>query len=70
MYLSPNDCSAEAPVLFFFLETFLLVNYTIQIQVNGIIFAILGLAFISYVLKRFSKSNQVYDEGDKEFYEA
>ncbi|CAD8091822.1 unnamed protein product [Paramecium primaurelia] len=62
MYMASNDCKSEAPVLYFFLETFLLVN--------GIIFAILFLAFVSYILKRFSKSQQVYDEGKDEFYDA
>ncbi|CAD8179583.1 unnamed protein product [Paramecium pentaurelia] len=62
IYQSPNDCQTEAPVLFFFLETFLLVN--------GIVFIILFLAFVSYILKRFSKSSQVYDENKEEFYDA
>ncbi|CAD8097369.1 unnamed protein product [Paramecium sonneborni] len=62
MYYAPNDCQMEAPVLFFFLEIFLLVN--------GIIYAILFLAFVSYLLKRFSKSQQVFDEKNNEFFDA
>ncbi|CAD8086829.1 unnamed protein product [Paramecium primaurelia] len=62
IYQSPNDCQTEVPVLFFFQETFLLIN--------GIVFIILFLSFVSYILKRFSKSSQVYDENKEEFYDA
>ncbi|CAK59515.1 unnamed protein product (macronuclear) [Paramecium tetraurelia] len=62
LYSSQNDCAVEAPVLYLFLEVFMLVN--------GIIFIILGLAFISYILKRFSKHQQTYAQGEEEYLDA
>lgn len=54
IYFNSNNCKMKAPVLSFFIEIFLVVNYTIVIVV---IFSIFMVCF-----RNFSKSGYDYDE--------
>ena len=51
-----NDCEAKAPVLAYFVEVFLIVNY--------VIFVILGLSVVTWIFRKLSKQNpdDEYDE--------
>ena len=55
LFFSPdNDCEAKAPILAFFINVFLIVN--------SVVFAVLLLALVSFLLRRWSKAKFDYED--------
>ena len=53
-----NDCETKAPVLSYFVEMFLIVNY--------VVFVILGLSVVTWIFRKLSKQDMDSEEYDDE----